>query len=60
MLLFEGYLKIAAVVVSETLVNFAGLKDVPKRILFTVTVARPSNSKWFFLLLFMSDFKSNW
>ena len=39
-----------AVVVSETLVNFTELKDVPKSVLLTVTVARPSNSKWVFVV----------
>jgi len=56
-LLFEGYLKIVAVVVFETLVNFTGLKDVPNRILFTVTVARPSNSKWFFVVVVCVGFQ---
>jgi hypothetical protein len=54
LLLFEGYIKRVAVVLSETLINFTGLKDVPKRVLLTVTVARPSNSKWFFVMM---DFK---
>ena len=38
------------VVVSEALVNFTGLKNVPKKVLLTVTVARPSNSKWAFVV----------
>ena len=45
MLLFEGYVKRVAVDVSEILVNFTGLNDVPKRVLLIVTVATPSNSK---------------
>jgi hypothetical protein len=38
------------VVVSETLVNFIGLMEVSKGDLFTVTIARPSNSKWVFVV----------
>jgi hypothetical protein len=51
LLLLEVYLQTVAVVFSENSANFTGLKDVPKRVLLTVTFARPPNSKWFFCCL---------